>query len=141
MRLVSGLVLTALCAMSAQAQMYRWTDDSGQVHYSDINPGNAETYTPTDTNVSPPYAGGSDLPTIRIYTAEWCGSCKRAKNYMREKDITFVEYDIEKDPHGRNEYRMLGGRGVPFITCGDQKMHGFSPARFEKMLKAAQPDS
>jgi len=123
---------------AVQAQVYRWVDSDGQVHYSDSDPGNAENFTPPEANVAAPFSGGSDLPTIRIYTAEWCGICKRAKQYMNTKGISFVEYDVEKDPHGRNEYRMLGGRGVPLITVGDEKMYGFSPQRFESLLEAAR---
>ena len=129
------IIWLVLSAPASQAEMYRWVDENGQVHYSDSNPGDAETYSPPESNVADPFTQGSGPPTIRIYTAEWCSSCKRAKRYMQEKGIAFVEYDIEKDPHGRNEFRMLGGRGVPLITVGDQKMQGFTPARFEQMLR------
>lgn len=133
-----GLLLLVLSIAPVQAQIYRWVDENGQVHFSDTDPGNAQTYTPQQANVADPYAGNGEPPSIRIFTAEWCGVCKKAKQYMRAKDIAFVEYDIEKDPHGRNEYRMLGGRGVPLITIGDQIMHGFSPGRFEKLLNSRQ---
>lgn len=139
MKFKSAIVALSFFVISiAQAEMYRWVDEDGQVHYSDTDPGEGEAYTPSDANIAEPYAEGSELPTVRIYTAQWCSTCKRAKNYMREKGIYFVEYDVEKDPHGRNEFRMLGGRGVPLITVGDQRMQGFSPSRFERMLQMAQ---
>jgi glutaredoxin len=131
------LVLIVVAAI-AQAEMYRWVDENGQVHFSDTDPGNGEAYSPPDANIAEPVSGGNELPTVRIYTTQSCGTCKRAKTYMREKGIYFVEYDVEQDPHSRNEFRMLGGRGVPLITVGDQRMQGFSPSRFEQMLKMAQ---
>jgi len=120
--------------------MYRWVDENGQVHYSDNNPGNAQQYAPPHINIATPGPEiSADEPLeIRIYTTQWCGICKKAKQYMQSKGITYVEHDVEKDSAARREFRALGGRGVPLITIGQEKMMGFTPQRFEGLLAAAQ---
>jgi len=45
-----------------------------------------------------------------------------------------MEYDIEKMPSKQREFKRLGGKGVPLITVGKQKMSGFSATRLESML-------
>lgn len=67
-----ALVLAfALAASAAQAQVYKWTDANGQVHYSDSAPSNAQQIKgptpPSDTtapapNAAPPPAAAKPAP-------------------------------------------------------------------------------
>jgi glutaredoxin len=53
--------------------------------------------------------------------------------YFRRHGIDYVEHDIERSPEGRAEYQRLGGGGVPLILIGEQRMSGFSEARFDSL--------
>jgi glutaredoxin len=70
-----------------------------------------------------------------MYSAEWCGVCKRAKSYFQENAIAFNEKDIDKSGAARREFAELGGRGVPLILVGKRKLSGFSAASFEKIYR------
>ena len=35
---------------------------------------------------------------VKIYTTRWCGDCYRAKRFLEERSVAFVEVDIEQDP-------------------------------------------
>jgi glutaredoxin len=74
---------------------------------------------------------------VRLLTRLLCtalnGVCKRAKRYFKANNIPFVEYDIEKSRKAAREYKKLGGRGVPLILVGKQRMSGFSEAGFKKI--------
>jgi len=48
-----------------------------------------------------------------------------------------VEHDIEKSAAGNAEYRRLGGRGVPLIVVGTEKMSGFSERGLDALLARA----
>ena len=61
--------------------------------------------------------------------------CKQAKAYLAGKGIYFSEYDVETSDIGRQEYKRLGGKGVPIILVGKQRMDGFSSSRLDEMLK------
>lgn len=71
---------------------------------------------------------------VELYITDWCGYCKRAVAYMKEKNIPFVAYDIEKDDAARQRFIRLGGSGVPLIMIGDRRMSGFSPEALERYL-------
>jgi hypothetical protein len=44
------------------------------------------------------------------------------------------EIDVEASREGMAAFQKLGGRGVPLILVGDQKMEGFNSQRLEQML-------
>lgn len=71
------------------------------------------------------------VPQIEIYSASYCGECKRAKAYMKAKGIKFVDYDIEKDLDKRGEFYARGGRGIPLLIIRGEMMQGFDEQLFE----------
>jgi glutaredoxin len=72
-----------------------------------------------------------------MYATDWCPYCRKAREFFARRGITYAELDIEKSPAARAEYDRLGGRGVPLILVGTQRMNGFSQERLARMLKAA----
>lgn len=134
---------------AAHAGVYRWTDDKGRVHFGDKPPpGTAgesvdiriNTYRsphivgqPDDAADNDPGAKAAARKSVVMYGASWCGVCRRAAAYFRQKGIPFTEYDVERSAKGRADFKRLGGRGVPVILVGRTRMNGFSPDRFEQL--------
>ena len=53
---------------------------------------------------------------VVLYCTAWCGHCKRAEAYMKDKGVAFVQKDIEMNPGYNQEYKRLGGKGgVPYF--------------------------
>lgn len=146
----------------AGAEMYQWVDEKGVVTFKDTPPPaskkrkKVKVYTDSDFAPAPPpqpspatrsvksSAVSASQPvtpkkerftgTVEMYVTDWCGYCKRAENYLKSKGIPYVAYDIEKDSAARQRHRELGGRGVPLIIIGSNKMSGFSPETLEYYL-------
>jgi glutaredoxin len=76
---------------------------------------------------------------VTLYSASWCGVCRRARSYFNRNRIPFTEYDVEQSERGRQDYRALQGRGVPIILVGATRMNGFSPDAFDAMYRSALP--
>jgi glutaredoxin-like YruB-family protein len=72
--------------------------------------------------------------TVEMYVTDWCGYCKQAQSYMKSQGIPYVAYDIEKDSSAKQRHKELGGRGVPLIIIGSNKMSGFSAENLEYYL-------
>ncbi|HET7730624.1 MAG TPA: glutaredoxin family protein [Usitatibacter sp.] len=141
-------------AGAAWAQVYKWTDPSGKTHYGDRPPegvakqevairvpshegpvevtdwGAILRRKPAAAAAAPRASAG-----ITMYSTDWCGHCRRAREYFAAHRIAFTEVDVEKSDSGRKDYEALGGRGVPLIVVGDKVMRGFSPQRFEALRK------
>ncbi len=132
--------LLLVIAESSTAEIYKWVDDQGKVHFSDKKPGNQDaerlevrvnTYKSVSYNTSIFDTGKN----VVMYSASWCGSCKKARKYFQKERIPFTEYDIEKDSKGKRQYKKLGARGVPVILVGKKRMNGFSERGFERLYK------
>ena len=155
MRILPPLIafLTLVVAGAAEGQVYKWTDKYGKVHYGDRPPADSKA---DQVKVPVQSFGGpaevdyvsilrrpikSDARQTRadviIYSAAWCGPCKSAKAWMASQNISFTDYDVETSEQGKKDFAALGGRGVPMILVGEQRMTGFSAGGLTAMLKKA----
>ncbi|WP_380056021.1 glutaredoxin 3 [Falsihalocynthiibacter sp. SS001] len=66
------------------------------------------------------------MQTVELYTTQTCGFCHAAKRLLSSKAVTFVEFDVSRDPTKRQEMmqRAKGGRTVPQIFIGDTHVGG-----------------
>lgn len=142
------LLLALLIApLPAGAEVYKWTDAQGRLHYSDSPPPEvkAKQVTIKINSIQGPAVVSTirDAPAakakdkVRIYTAVWCGYCKKAKAHLAAKGVPYDEVDVEASERGRSEFVQLGGRGIPVILVGNQRMDGFNAAGLDAMLSAA----
>jgi len=138
--LLSGLLLTL---SPATAEIYRWVDENGKVHFGDAPPRSGEvqrveprvnSYRGTVPALeSAPAKVARKMPRVVMYSTRWCGYCKQARAYFKQNGIRFSEHDIERSSSARSAYDRLGGRGVPLILVGEQQMSGFSAKRFRQL--------
>lgn len=142
---IAALWAAVLFPAPALAGVYKWTDESGRVHYSDRPPPShraeqvrirINSYT-GPAIVSNSGASATASGEVVIYTTEWCGYCRKAKAFMDAKGVRYREVDVETSQAGQQEFARLGGRGVPVILVGNQRMDGFDQARLEAMLENA----
>jgi glutaredoxin len=141
------LLIVLITPVLAAAGVYKWTDAQGKVHYSDSPPPETKTQqiNVKVNSISGPAVVSTfrDAPTakskekVRLFTTVWCGYCKKAKAHLAAKGVPYDELDVEKSEHGRSEYAKLGGRGVPVILVGSQRMDGFDAAGLDAMLGQA----
>ena len=139
-----------LIAGHVSAEVYKWTDDKGIIHYSDKKPENQEvtelkfkiaTYDTVSYETTSYATEKADIKkadakkNVVMFSASWCGVCKKAKKYFRRNAIPFKEYDIEKSKKAKWKYKKLGATGVPVIIVGRKRMNGFSEAGFKHIYK------
>ena len=147
MRVLIGLCL--LAAMAASAEIYRWTDSDGRIHYSDKPPADRKVQqvkirvqsisgpaVVTQAGAAPATSAAARQP-VKIYTTTWCGYCKKAKAHLAARGVPYREIDVEASDSGRREFSELRGRGVPVILVGSQRMDGFDAAGLDGMLAGA----
>lgn len=159
-------VIILLCSTSfAGAEMYQWVEQDGSITFKDTPPPKSakgkkvRTYSDGDFDPAPAAQPAPSTPrsssyvepklqaatsqkarfngTVDIYLTEWCGYCKQAISYMRERGIPYNAYDIDKDPAAKQRHKELGGRGVPLIIIGSNKMSGFSAEAMEHYLNSS----
>jgi len=134
------LVSLLIFAESSSAEIYKWTDEKGHIHYSNIKPENQdvieiEVKISTYENVSYTTSEVDLGKKVVIFSANWCGACKKAKRYFRRNAIPFTEYDIEKGAKAKSLYKKLGATGIPVILVGKKRMNGFTEAGFKRIYQ------
>jgi glutaredoxin len=127
---------------NADAEIYKWKDEQGKIHFSDqpsVTNEVDEVTVRVNTYTSPEVIDGDSQPVasdrVVMYSTSWCPTCKKAKRYFRKNNIPFVENDIEKSAIAKREFDRLGGGGVPVILVGKRRMNGFSAATFESIYR------
>jgi len=63
---------------------------------------------------------------IEIYSGDYCPYCVRAKSLLKQRNLEFIEYNVQTDPDKRIEMskRSQGGRSIPQIFINDQHVGG-----------------
>ncbi len=84
--------------------------------------------------LSPPPDFSAHHPEgVVLYATEWCGYCKKTRDFFQQHNIAYIEYDIEKSAEGRRQYDQLHGSGIPLIMIRGKVLRGYDP----QALKAA----
>jgi len=142
-------LLFAACGAAGAQSIYRWVDAQGKIHYtSEPPPGTRKEQVrprvnsyaaPAETrpSVAPPQPRAAAAGPVVMYATSWCTYCARARAYFGRKGIAYTEHDVEKSATANAEFKRLGGRGVPLIVVGREKMNGFSEQGFDALLTRA----
>lgn len=73
----------------------------------------------------PPSREALNNGAVVLYSTSWCGYCKKTRDLLDSHDIDFYEYDIERSKDGYNQYKALGGNGVPVLAVGSEVIQGY----------------
>ena len=74
--------------------------------------------------------------SIELYATTWCGYCEKTRQFFSQKNIRYIEYDIEKDSSAASRMiQRTGGQGVPVIVIGgDIVIRGYDPTRIRSAI-------
>ncbi|MCL1587595.1 MAG: NrdH-redoxin [Actinomycetia bacterium] len=58
---------------------------------------------------------------ITVYGADWCGDCRRTKQYLGKNDIAYVWVDVEANPHEIATVMKYnnGRKSIPVVVFSD----------------------
>jgi glutaredoxin len=157
--LIIPLVLLFLLPADSLAEMYRYTDDKGNVVFTDSPPLGIETEKlkqndyrdDVPTYTIEPGTGPDDYraPDIKadekrpysdirvvMYMTSWCKYCRKARQLINSMGVDLTEYDIEKDRSRRREMLSKGyGKGVPLIDVEGIVINGYSPSAIQAAIE------
>ena len=142
--LLLALLMTA--SFVVNAEIYKWKDKDGLIHFSDsatekekyekitvkVNTYTHVTYQKIRSKAD---SVESNRKSVVMYGTSWCGYCKKARNYFNSKNIDFTDLDVETNANAKAQFNALGGGGVPVILVGNMRINGFDEATFEEFYK------
>lgn len=136
----------ALAAGTAFAQQYRWTDQKGQVHYTDTPP------PPSAKDVrkkgaAAPKAGTPAVPynlenaqkefPVTLYTHPTCtDTCQFARNVLNRRGVPFNEVVVATNQALEELKTLSGNNHVPVLTVGKLIEKDVTEASYNAALDA-----
>lgn len=136
----SAVFLIALTlAAPAAAELYRWTDSQGRVHYSDQPPPpEIKKIKRLAIPGSSASEAGQTRPPVVLYNASCGATCDQAGDYLRQRGVPFSQKNADKDKAAAAELKKrTGALEVPVLFVGESMQRGFSPSVWDKMLEVA----
>ena len=143
MKAIAALALL-LCFGSAEAQVYKWKDAKGVVHYSDTP---VTSHPKAEEVSSPPAPSQAALPyalaraarkhPVTLYTADKCGACDQARAFLRQRGIPFAEKTVASDADAAALNQAGSDGSLPFLVVGRSKLTGFEAGQWGAALSAA----
>ncbi|MFZ3289531.1 MAG: glutaredoxin family protein [Telluria sp.] len=134
-----------LCAASAGAQMFKWVDAKGVVHYSDQPPpaqqAKVELKAPSSGASAPalPFELASAARThpVLLYTTATCGACDQGRALLKARGVPFAERTVNSAAD-QEKLKQAGSLGrLPLLQVGHTSLVGFEEGNWNAALSAA----
>ena len=75
------------------------------------------------------------MHNVTIYSTPTCHFCHMAKDFFKEKNVAYTEYDVASNLDKRKEMVEKSGQmGVPVIIIDDQITVGFDKSKIASAL-------
>jgi glutaredoxin len=75
--------------------------------------------------------GGSG---IVLYSADWCGACRKAKRHLDGRGIRYEERNVDEPRFAAELLEKTGQRAIPVIDVGGRILTGFNPAGYDRLI-------
>lgn len=142
--LLTGLVLL-LAAAGASAQMYKWKDAKGVVHFSDQPPPDRaakvekKSFDSGARDASLPYAlaEAARRNPVVLYTTDDCKACDQGRALLHQRGVPFVEKTVNSN-EDQQKLKEAGSSGqLPLLVVGGSKRIGFEATAWNEALTSA----
>lgn len=77
----------------------------------------------------------NDKRNVTVYSTPTCSYCKRVKDYLSQKGVPYVEYDVAADREkAREMIQKTGQMGVPVTVIDGEVIVGFNKTKLDELL-------
>jgi hypothetical protein len=149
MRAITAFTLLVF-ALAVQAQLYRWTDENGKVHYTDTQPpasaknvekkGKARVSEAEAAAAQQSYAlqqAVKNFP-VTIYSSKECGNpCKDGIAYLKKRGVPFTEKAVATRAEIDELIKLAGAPRVPVMVVGVTTLKDFEEQGWSEALDTA----
>lgn len=147
-----------VAAASSKSVVYQWVDDRGSVHFagsldevpvdwrSRAGQIELDASALSRTSAAPAASSGESRGAaevaaaqpaheVTVYTAPWCGWCRKTLAFLDEAGVEYVNKDIEADVRWAEELReKTGGNAIPLVEIDGSRIRGFDPDQMTSLL-------
>lgn len=146
------LALFSVCfCQTATADFYKWVDENGETQITDYPPPQEHAAKNIEIHKSesqtPPQQAQEDASKIKakkkldivLYTKNDCKECDKARDFLKSKNLDFIEYNRDTDETAAAKRKEIDdGDEVPLAVINRNRIHGFSESIYDRVLKMEQ---
>ena len=75
------------------------------------------------------------MSTVELYTTNGWTYCLRVKEFLSEREVEFVEFNVEEDPSAKQRLLEVSSHLIiPTIAVGGEVVIGYDPQKLETLL-------
>jgi len=140
-------LMALLASLSVSAEVYRWTDKDGKVHYSDAPPPEADAKPRHlhDNSIDVdklPYESrkAAEKFPITLYVDDSCKEpCGNARQWLQKRKLPFSEKLLKTKDDGEALKQLTGKTQVfvPTLSVGSKLIEGFEPGEWGSAMDLA----
>jgi glutaredoxin len=150
MRALFALAFAVAACSAAAQELYRWTDENGRMHASDIPPpasvkdmrvlrSSATIGAPAKPAAVP---DALDLAVkqypVTLYTSPNCAEpCGLARGLLNKRGVPFREVQVWEQEGNEELKRVSGKNQVPTVRVGTSVFSGFESGAYDGLLDSA----
>ena len=135
---------------TANADFYTWEDETGATHITDYPPPKAESAKNVEVHKDKVSPNGEEQetspkdakskskkkPEVILYTKNDCSDCDKAREFLKSKNISFTEYNMDTDKTAAVKRKDIDdSEDVPFAIINRAQVYGFSESVYNRALQ------
>lgn len=75
------------------------------------------------------------MKVVEIYTSDTCPQCIKAKEFLKNKNIGYKEYNISKDLDAKKKLIGMGYMSIPLTIIDGEHVLGLDISRMTQLLE------
>ena len=84
-------------------------------------------------------AGPIQTKEVEIFVTQWSAPCQKLEQLLKDRNIKYTKYDVQKSNEGREKYKEIIATGVPVIKIDTDVIRGYNPAAILPLLPRNEP--
>jgi glutaredoxin-like YruB-family protein len=74
------------------------------------------------------------MKDIKVYSSSTCPYCTMMKDYLKSKNVDFIEKNVSTDADARKELMAMGHMGVPVTLIDGTEIVGYDTNKVDALL-------
>ena len=75
---------------------------------------------------------------VEVFSSDTCKYCVELKDYLKEHNVEYIEYNISRDEEARRNLIKLGYMSVPVTLINGKHVLGFDKLRIRQLLNGKE---
>ena len=82
--------------------------------------------------------GNRQVADVVLYSADWCGYCKKAQAHLDREDVDYEIRDVDIQANAQELREKTGRGGIPVLDYSGQILRGYRAEQYDQAIESIQ---